>query len=230
MKEIVSPLVAGVDVGSRTAKAVIMGEGRVLSSCLIPSVVNPPKAARHAIEEALKKIGLSSIDDIGYIVGTGYGRARISFASTQTSEITCHAKGAHYLCSDVRTVIDIGGQDCKVIGLGKDGKILDFAMNDKCAAGTGRFLESMARTLEMELEEFLDIHDSATSPIPITSVCSVFAESEVISLLNEGHAIKDIVAGLHAAMATRVSSLSRKVGVTEEVTITGGVRKRQGTR
>jgi predicted CoA-substrate-specific enzyme activase len=177
---------------------------------------------------AMASAGLEARDDLAYIVGTGYGRIRIPFASENVSEITCHGLGAFHLNPADRTLIDIGGQDCKVIKISPKGKVVDFAMNDKCAAGTGRFFEAMARVLEITLDELSELSLKSKSPAQITSQCSVFAESEVITLLNEGADISDIAAGINEAIAARLASMVRKVGLEEEVTVSGGCAKNKG--
>jgi len=161
---------------------------------------------------------------------TGYGRTQVPFADTNISEITCHGRGAHHLRSSVRTVIDIGGQDTKVISIDEAGNLLDFAMNDKCAAGTGRFLEAMARSMAIPIERMEEIYFGEGSPCQITSMCSVFAESEVINLINDGVPLPRIVKGLLTSLTSRVASLSRRVGIEEDVAMTGGVAKNRGVR
>ncbi|MBN2025789.1 MAG: CoA activase [Actinobacteria bacterium] len=220
--------VGGCDVGSTTGKALLMRDGEVLGYSIIPCAVRPEVTARQALDLALDAAGLSAGVELDYIVGTGYGRVRIPFASENVSEITCHGLGAFHLNQSDRTLIDIGGQDCKVIKISPKGKVVDFAMNDKCAAGTGRFFEAMARVLEITLEELSELSLRSQSPAQITSQCSVFAESEVITLLNEGAEISDIAAGINEAIAARLSSLVRKVGLEEDVTVSGGCAKNRG--
>ncbi len=220
--------VAGCDVGSTTGKALIMRDGEVLGYSIIPCAVRPEVTAETALNNALNVAGLASRDDLGYIVGTGYGRVRIPFASENVSEITCHGLGAFHLDPADRTVIDIGGQDCKVIKISPTGKVVDFAMNDKCAAGTGRFFEAMARVLEISLQDLSELSLVAKSPAQITSQCSVFAESEVITLLNEGAEISDIAAGINESIAARLASMVRKVGLEEDVSVSGGCAKNRG--
>jgi len=180
------------------------------------------------MEEALKGAGLGSIDDLDYVVGTGYGRLKVPFANDNVSEITCHARGAHWLNPDVRTVVDIGGQDCKVISLGPGGKVLEFAMNDRCAAGTGRFFEAMARVLDCGLDGISALENQGTTPATITSQCSVFAESEVVTLINEGTELPDLIAGINMAVANRLFAMVRRVGLVEKIVLTGGCSKNQG--
>ncbi len=220
-------IVAGCDVGSLTGKALIMKNGEVLSYSIVSSTIKPEKTSWNALEAALEKAGLK-LGDLEYIVGTGYGRMKVPFANLNVSELSCHGKGAHWLIPTIRTVIDVGGQDCKVIRLDEDGKILDFAMNDKCAAGTGRFLEVMAKALEVKLEELGELSKKSTKPAQITSQCSVFAETEVISLIAQGIEVVDIIAGIHESIASRIISLIHKVGLKEDITVTGGVAKNSG--
>lgn len=221
-------IVAGCDLGSTTGKAVLLKDKAVLSSSIIPSLTRPEATANQVMDLALEKGGLSSLDDIEYIVGTGYGRLKVAFANENISEITCHGRGAQWLCPSVRTVIDIGGQDCKVISIDERGRVVEFGMNDKCAAGTGRFLEAMSRVLSCSLED-LAIHSlKAKSPASITSQCSVFAESEVITLINEGLELADIAAGIHDSIASRLNGLARRVGLIKDVALTGGCAKNDG--
>jgi len=221
-------IVGGCDVGSATGKAVIMRDGEIISYDIIPSTTKPEVTARTVMDKALKKAGLSSITDLDYIVGTGYGRLKVPFANENISEITCHARGAQWLLPTVRTVVDIGGQDCKVMSLGEKGKVLEFVMNDRCAAGTGRFFEAMARALDCSLQGLSKLALQGKNPATISSQCSVFAESEVITLVNEGKELSDIVAGLHASIASRLNSMVRKVGLVEDVVLTGGCAKNDG--
>ena len=225
MKEIT--VCAGCDVGSLTGKAVILKNGSILSYGIVPTTPKPERTARNAMDEALKNVNLT-LEDIEFIVGTGYGRVKIPFANKEISELTCHGKGAHSFVPTVRTIIDVGGQDCKVIKVNKDGKILDFAMNDKCAAGTGRFLEVMAKTLELKLEELGPISLQAKNQAKITAQCSVFAETEVVSLMADGTEVTDIVAGIHDTIASRIMTLVYRVGLEEDITISGGVAKNIG--
>jgi len=221
-------IVGGCDVGSATGKAIVMKNGTIASYIIIPSTTRPEVTARIATDEAIKRAGLSSLDDLQYIVGTGYGRLKVPFANENVSEITCHARGAHWLCPTVRTVLDIGGQDCKAISLNDKGKVIDFVLNDKCAAGTGRFFENMARALDCGLEGLSSLSLQSKNPATITSQCSVFAESEVITLINEGIDLVDIAAGLHSSVAGRLSSMLRRIGLVEDVALTGGCAKNQG--
>jgi predicted CoA-substrate-specific enzyme activase len=220
-------IVAGCDVGSLTGKAVILKNGSILSYGIVPTTPKPERTAQNAMDEALKK-GSLTLEDIEFIVGTGYGRVKIPFANKEISELTCHGKGAHSFIPSIRTIIDVGGQDCKIIKVNKDGKILDFAMNDKCAAGTGRFLEVMAKTLELKLDDLGPISLKSNNQAKITAQCSVFAETEVVSLMADGTEVADIVAGIHDTIASRIMTLVYRVGLEEDITISGGVAKNIG--
>ncbi len=221
-------IVAGCDIGSTTGKAVIMKDGEVIGTALIASTVHPEKTSRISADEAVKKAGLSSIEELDYIVGTGYGRRKVPFANENISEITCHGRGALWMNPAVRTVVDIGGQDCKVMSINDKGKVLEFVMNDRCAAGTGRFFEGISRALEIDIDGISSLENQGSNPSTITSQCSVFAESEVVTLINEGHDLKDIIAGINISIAGRLNSMVRKVGLIPEVALTGGCAKNAG--
>ncbi len=219
----------GCDVGSTTGKAVIFGENGAVSSSLIKSKIDPVETAEIVLQEACSRLReLGGVKDLVYLVGTGYGRNEVPFADENISEITCHGVGAHFCDPGIRTIIDIGGQDMKAIALNENGTVREFAMNDKCAAGTGRFYEAMSRTFEMSLEEFSELSLKAKNVIPVSSQCSVFAETEVTSLVSRRNPPPDIAAGIQTAVAKRVFSLARRVGVQPKVTVTGGCAKNRG--
>jgi (R)-2-hydroxyacyl-CoA dehydratese activating ATPase len=220
---------AGVDVGSLSTKAVLLNEAGIMSHCTIPTGANPRMAGERAFQSALDSIGIGK-EQVAYKVGTGYGRVNLPFVDRTVTELTCHAKGAHYLNPMVRTVIDIGGQDSKVIQVDLSGNMVDFAMNDKCAAGTGRFLEVMAKALEISLKEIGPRALQSRKPCSINNTCAVFAESEVISLLALGSAKEDIAAGLHLGVAQRVGNMAKRMGVNQEVAFVGGVANNMGAR
>lgn len=222
-----SKITAGIDIGSTTSKACIFMDDRMVSYYIGPSTVNPTKTARLVYEKALSEAGIDE-DKVSYIVGTGYGRARVDFANDNISEISCHAKGAHYLLPTIRTIIDIGGQDTKAISIDKSGIIREFVMNDKCAAGTGRFLDFMARSMGLEIKDMARLHFEEGSPSAISSMCSVFAESEVINLINEEVPLPCIIKGLHKSVANKISTMARRVGSEKDIVITGGVAKNMG--
>lgn len=213
---------AGIDIGSLTAEAVIVDQGEIIQYTICATGSNSRKAAEKAMKVALQEAGLVS-SDIEYLVATGYGRVSIEFADKCVTEITCHGRGAYFWNSEVRTVIDIGGQDSKVIRLNDAGRVVDFAMNDKCAAGTGRFLEVMAHALEVELAGLSELSDKAKNAVSISSMCTVFAESEVVSLIARGLPREDIARGLHQSIAERTAGLVKRVGLEESVMMTGGV-------
>ncbi len=219
----------GCDVGSTTGKAVILNGAGIVASAVVPSEIDPAQTAEIVLREACRQIeGLRDIRDLSCLIGTGYGRNEVPFAHENISEISCHAMGVHFCDPSIRTIIDIGGQDVKGIALDEGGGVLEFAMNDKCAAGTGRFLEMMSRIFRMELDQFSELSLKAERVIPVTSQCSVFAETEVISLLSKRKPAADIAAGIQAAVAKRSFSLLKKIGIRPRVTITGGCAKNKG--
>lgn len=220
-------IVAGCDIGSLTGKAVILSDAGILASRVLRVNAAPKKSAETVMEMALTDAGLA-MNALDYVIGTGYGRKKIPFADRVESEISCHGKGAWWSCDAIRTVIDIGGQDAKAIKLSESGEVIRYVYNDKCAAGTGRFLEVMAEALEVPLEDMGQISREAGRVLEISSQCVVFAESEIISLVNEGREIPDILKALHRAMANRILSLARSIGVEPEIAVTGGVAKNAG--
>ena len=217
----------GIDVGSTASKCVIMKDGtEIAAKSLVPVGTGTSGPAR-AIAEVLDNAGMTR-EQMDFVLATGYGRNSLDgLADMQMSELSCHAKGAAYLFPDVRTVVDIGGQDVKVIEI-ENGQMRNFVMNDKCAAGTGRFLDVMARVLEVRVEDLGDLGDQSTKEIGISSTCTVFAESEVISQLAVGTDKCDIIAGIHRSVAGRVSGLCNRVGVRDRVVMTGGVAQNHG--
>ena len=219
---------AGVDVGSTQTKAVIVDESRrIVARALIPTGANVSRAGENAFAEACRA-GEIAREAVGYVVGTGYGRYKIAFGDAQITEITCHARGAHSAFPGTRTVIDMGGQDTKAIKVGSDGSVLDFSMNDKCAAGTGRFLSAAADVTGISLDDIGPVALEARNPVRLTSVCTVFVESDIMSYLAQRKTVEDILGGVHKAIATRTMSLVRRVGVEEEITFTGGVSRNVG--
>lgn len=214
-------VVAGIDAGS-TAIKVTVYDGCSMENVIEPSGWNPREAAGRALQMAADRFNIDR-GDIARVFGTGYGRVSLNFLTKAVTEITCHARGAAYLLPGVSTVIDIGGQDVKVIRLTEDGRVLDFIMNDKCAAGTGRFLQVMANALEMDLTEMASAALEEREPCQINSMCTVFAESEVIGLLNRGVPRDDIVAGLYKSIASRISAMAARVDPAPPVALTGGV-------
>jgi len=217
----------GIDVGSITTKAAVAKDGAVIADKVVLTGYNAQFAGEKVFDEILKESGIDR-PSIEKIISTGYGRNSVTFADKAVTEITCHAAGAYYLDPEVRSVIDIGGQDSKAIAVNDTGSPLDFAMNDKCAAGTGRFLEVMARALEIDLDNFGDWSLKAQQPSTISSLCTVFAESEVISLISKGEKRVNIIAGIHEAIAARVVAMANRVGFSPRIMMTGGVAKNIG--
>ena len=220
-------IVAGCDIGSLTAKAVIMESETVLASTVIRVEKTPAASADAVMQRALDEAGLEK-DRIAYLVGTGYGRTQIPFVDSVASEISCHARGARHLLPTARMVIDIGGQDAKATRMDDNGKVARYLYNDKCASGTGRFLEIMADALEIPLDKMGSISANPKEKLTISNQCVIFAETEVVSLVNQGKDIPDIVNALHRALAKRVAALARSIGVEEDVVMTGGVAKNSG--
>ena len=219
---------AGIDSGSTSTDVVILDKDRnITASVIMPTGAGAANGAERALEEALKQAGLER-EDLDAVVTTGYGRTAISDGDKSITEITCHARGAHFLDPSVRTVVDIGGQDSKVIRLNEDGTVKNFVMNDKCAAGTGRFLEMMAKTMEMSLDELSKVGLSYQEDITISSMCTVFAESEVVSLIAQNKPTDDIVHGLNKAVASKTASLVKRVGGEKAYMMTGGVAQNKG--
>ena len=217
----------GIDVGSTASKCVIMKDGAEIVAKSLVAVGTGTSGPARAIAEVLENAQMTR-EQMDFVLATGYGRNSLDgLADMQMSELSCHAKGAAYLFPDVRTVIDIGGQDVKVIEI-ENGQMRNFVMNDKCAAGTGRFLDVMARVLEVRVEDLGDLGDKSTKEIGISSTCTVFAESEVISQLAAGTDKCDIIAGIHRSVAGRVSGLCNRVGVRDRVVMTGGVAQNYG--
>lgn len=216
----------GIDIGSTSTKCVILKDGLNIISESIIHLGAGTKGASEAMKAAINNAGINN-RDINYIVSTGYGRNSFDLANKTMSELSCHAKGGVFIFGNINTIIDIGGQDVKVLKL-SEGQLLNFIMNDKCAAGTGRFLEVMARVLDVDLNEMGELDNKATERISISSTCTVFAESEVISSMAKKEPIPNIIKGIHYSVASRVSSLSKRINIVEPVAMTGGVSKNKG--
>lgn len=212
----------GIDIGSSSSKVAILNDKRELVATNIVNMGTGTKGPESALENALKIANISK-ENLKYVVATGYGRVTFKDADKQITEISCHAKGVSFLMDDIATIIDIGGQDAKVIKLDKKGNVKNFVMNEKCAAGTGRFLEVMARVLGCKIEELSDLAEKSTNEVPISSVCTVFAESEVISRLAMGTAIEDVAKGAHVAIAKRIAGMCSRVGYEPMIVMSGGV-------
>jgi (R)-2-hydroxyacyl-CoA dehydratese activating ATPase len=220
---------AGIDIGSLATKCVIVNDAMdIVAKAVVPTGARVAQAGEAALRAALESGGIDPAS-IALTIATGYGRKRVA-ADARVTEITCHARGAVHLFPGTRTVLDIGGQDTKAIRVGAKGEVANFAMNDKCAAGTGRFLEVMARALEVDLEDLGPLSRESTKPQTISSFCTVFGESEVVSHIADGAEIKDIARGLHAAIAQRVIGLLKRVGIEAELTMSGGVARNVGMR
>ncbi|MEJ2262847.1 MAG: acyl-CoA dehydratase activase [Anaerolineales bacterium] len=219
---------AGVDVGSTQTKAIVINEdAEIVSRSLVDTGANVVKAAEQAFHKALIDGDLRE-EEVEYVVGTGYGRYRVTFGNTQVTEISCHARGSVKMFPKTHTVLDMGGQDTKAIRVSETGEVLDFCMNDKCAAGTGRFLGAASSALEIPLDELGPTALLAEKPVRISTTCTVFAESEVLSWLGKGKKIEDILWGVHQSIASRSVGLLRRVGIDEEMTFSGGVAKNVG--
>ena len=218
----------GVDVGSTQTKAIILSEDRrIVSRFLTNTGAFVSQAAARAFQGAVESAGIAP-EEVAYVVGTGYGRYKVTFGNAQITEISCHARGANFLFPKTHTVIDMGGQDAKGIRIGESGEVKDFVMNDKCAAGTGRFLSNAAETLGVALDEIGPISLQAKKPVRLSTVCAVFVESDIMSYLAEGKTMPDILGGVHSAIAARTVSLVRRVGIEPEITFTGGVSLNNG--
>jgi (R)-2-hydroxyacyl-CoA dehydratese activating ATPase len=217
----------GCDIGSLTAKAVIIDENEIVSFAVIKAKTRPEISAREVMDIALKKADLK-YDNLNKIIGTGYGKELIDFVTGTESEITCHGKGAWSRNKSVKTVIDIGGQDAKAIKIDDEGNIIRYIYNDKCASGTGRFLEVIADALDIELNQMGEVETKSDKELTLSNQCVIFAETEIISLISEGESVSNIIKALHTSVSGRVSSLARSIGIEENVIFTGGVAKNQG--
>lgn len=218
---------AGVDVGSTQTKCVIIGPDRqIVARALTETGANVTRAAQRSFDQALQSAGIER-ERVLCVAGTGYGRFKVEFGDLQITEISCHAKGACSVFPGTRTVIDMGGQDAKGIKV-QDGEVLDFVMNDKCAAGTGRFLATAAEVLNVSLDEIGGLSLQAKQPVRLSTVCTVFVESDIMSYLAQGKKVPDILGGIHSAIAARTIALVRRVGLEQEITFTGGVSRNLG--
>ncbi len=220
-------ITAGVDVGSSTSKVVILNGEKIVSYVIISTGAESVNSAQKVMDTALAEAGLS-LSQVDGVVATGYGRVIVPFANETITELSCHAKGASWLFPSVRTILDMGGQDCKAIRCDEAGRLTNFVMNDKCAAGTGRFLELMAIVMDLPVEELGKLSLEAKEKVKINSTCAIFAKSEVASLIRLGTDKRDVLAGLHTAVSTRVYTLLRRVGIEKDFAITGGIGKNIG--
>ncbi|MDY7034111.1 MAG: acyl-CoA dehydratase activase [Thermodesulfobacteriota bacterium] len=220
-------IIAGIDIGSLSGETVILKDREILSYSIVKTGADSAKTAQNAMDDALKKASIS-FNDIEYTIATGYGRVIVPFADQNITEISCHAKGANYLFPTVKTILDMGGQDCKAIRCNDIGKVTNFAMNDKCAAGTGRFCEVVAEVLDVPLEDIGEISLQAQKDAMVSSACAVFAKSEIVGLLRGGTPKSEILSGVHEAIASRVFALLQRVGIENDFVITGGIAKNIG--
>jgi len=221
-------ITVGVDIGSTTAKAVVLNQHETMWTAIIPSGMSPPLAGKEVFKIVLDK-SQHTLEDVAFIIATGYGRVSAEFANKTVTEISCHGRGANFLNPATRTIIDIGGQDSKAISLDEHGKVIDFMINDKCASGTGRFLETAAElVLRVRLEDLGELSARATDTPNISSACTVFAQTEMVSLLASGVSVENLVAGLHRSIASKVSSMVKRIGIRPTVMMTGGVAKNSG--
>jgi (R)-2-hydroxyacyl-CoA dehydratese activating ATPase len=220
-------ITAGIDIGSISTKAAVISDGKILGTKVIFTGYNAEQAGIDVYDNLLSELGVRR-ESVSAVVSTGYGRNSIKFATKSITEISCHGAGAFFLNPEVRSVIDIGGQDSKALLLDSEGRVRDFAMNDKCAAGTGRFIEVMARALQVDLDDFGSISHLSGDPSKISSLCTVFAESEVISLISKGESREKIITGIHESVASRVAALTGRIGRVDPVMMTGGVAKNKG--
>ncbi|UMZ73128.1 acyl-CoA dehydratase activase [Natranaerofaba carboxydovora] len=220
-------IVAGIDIGSLSTEAVILKDSEIVDYNITTTGANSKNTAKKVYDDILDKTSTSP-SEVKYIVATGYGRISAPFANKQVTEITCHALGINYLNPRIKTVIDIGGQDSKAIKLDEQGNVEDFVMNDKCAAGTGRFLEVMAEALEVSIDDFSHTAERVKKSIPISNMCAVFAESEVVSLIAEGNDKGEIIRGLAEAIGDRTEGFAHRINLEKPIAMTGGVAKNKG--
>jgi benzoyl-CoA reductase subunit D len=219
--------VAGIDVGARTTKAVIMQNGKIVAKRMIITGIDLNESAEQAFNEALKAGGINR-SDISTIVATGMGRKSVSFANEEITEVSAAAKGASFLFPTVKTVIEVGAEEARAVRCESTGKVTDFALNEKCAAGAGSFVEAMARALEIKVEEMAQFSLAAEKSVPMNAQCVVFAESEVVSLVHSKIPKTEIARSVHEAMASRITSMTRTVGVEKDVALVGGIAMNPG--
>lgn len=219
----------GIDVGSRFTKVAIINDLQLVSYAILDTGTSVAKAAEEGLSGIIEKLGIKE-SQIRKLVGTGYGRVSLSFVDKTVTELTCHAAGCHFVNPEIRMVIDIGGQDTKVLKLDDHGSMVDFVMNDKCAAGTGKFLEMVARTLDIDLEALSNLSDQSVHACDISNMCVVFAESEIISLLAKGVVAENIVAGIYESFSRRIGNMVKRFGIEKRLAFVGGVAKNKGLR
>lgn len=220
-------ITAGVDVGSLATKVVVLNEQKVLSSVVIGTGVNAREASQQAMDEALKQAGIS-FGDVGSVVSTGAGKKKVPYESEQATEVMCDTRGALHLYPEASGAIDIGGENCRAVKFDAEGNVIDFALNDKCASGTGIFLDAMAKALRVKPEEMGELSRQATQDIEVTSMCSVFAESEVVSMIHRKVPKNDILKGIHKSIASRIVGLANRILLEGQLVILGGIAKNRG--
>ncbi len=220
-------ITAGIDIGSRASKAVVLKDGKILSSYIGDTGAESVVTSKTTMAKTLEGTGLK-VEELDYVVATGYGRVLVPFANENVSEISCHARGINYYFPEVRTILDMGGQDCKAISVDAEGKVTNFVMNDKCAGGTGRFLEMISDVLNLPLQEIGDRSLQSKSAIPFNTICAVFARTEAVGYLRKGVAKEDILSGLHEAISVRCLNLLKKVSIQPNFSISGGIAKNKG--
>lgn len=219
--------VAGVDCGAKFVKTIILAEGKVLAKSSILSGFDLKSSLNETLDQALKEACLS-IEDLAYIAATGSGKEEASFAQSTVTEVGANARALNVLFPSVRTVIDVGAEEGRAIRINEKGKVIDFAINEKCAAGAGTFTETMARALEIDVEEMGPLSLKSEKAVPMNAQCAVFAESEVVSLIHAKHSREDIARAVHDAIAERIASLARKIGIEKDVALVGGVARNAG--
>ncbi len=219
----------GIDIGSRFTKVAIIDDLHLVSYTILNTGTSVAKAVEEGLNGMIEKLGIKE-SQIKTLVGTGYGRVSLSFVDKTVTELTCHAAGCHFVNPEIRMVIDIGGQDTKVLKLDDHGSMVDFVMNDKCAAGTGKFLEMVARTLDIDLESLSNLSDQSVQACDINNMCVVFAESEIISLLAKGVAAENIVAGIYESFSRRIGNMVKRLGIDKRLAFVGGVAKNKGLK
>ena len=220
-------ITAGIDIGSRASKAVVLKDGKMLSSYIGDTGAESVVTSKATMAKTLERAGIK-LEDIEYIVATGYGRVLVPFANENVSEISCHARGINYYFPSVKTILDMGGQDCKAINVDIEGRVSNFVMNDKCAGGTGRFLEMIAEVLGVPLNEIGETALRSRSAIPFNTICAVFARSEAVSYLRKGAAKADILSGLNEAISVRCLNLLKRISIEKDFSISGGIAKNKG--
>ncbi len=218
---------AGCDLGTVTAKAVLIENGNILSHKILSYKTLPKQAVSEVMEAALSAAGVT-MDDVAYCVATGFGKKAVTYATGDAPEIVCLNRAARFLMPEVRTVVDVGGQSIRAFNINDTGRIIDSTVNEKCAAGTGKFIDVMAKALELSLDEMSRLPSESKNPVPVTSQCGVFAESEVITYVNDGRDVADIAAGISRSVAGKAASLIRRISVEEKVAMVGGVAKNGG--